>query len=117
MKISEANSNSMGGRNSRQVKKEIESSNSREIDEIAIKIAKIKSELNIYSLSVSVKESSTVNKTIKENPPGTTGMNEADTNAECGVSGKNMIPLSYTTRSADVFGFCHPREQWKMYLL
>ena len=32
-------------------------------------------------------------------------MNESDTNAECGVAGKNMIPLSFTNRSADVYGF------------
>ena len=42
---------------------------------------------------------------IKEHPAGTSGMNESDTNAECGVAGKNMIPLLFTNRSADVYGF------------
>ena len=103
--ISEANSNPMGGRNSRQVKNETDNLNLRVMEEVATKIAKLKSELDISSLTISVKESSTTYKQIKEHPPGTTGMNEADTNAECGVAGRNMIPLSYTTRSADVFGF------------
>ena len=106
--VSEANVNPMGGRNSRQasVRREADnvSSNNNQ-DVIKNKIAQLKSELNISSLTISVKKNSTNTHEIKEHPAGTKGMNEADTNAECGVAGRNMIPLSYTTRSADVFSF------------
>ena len=52
----------MGGRNLRQVKKETNNSNLSVIDEVATKIAKLKSELDISSLTISVKESSTTYK-------------------------------------------------------
>ena len=54
---------------------------------------------------MSVKENSRVVKSVKELPPGTKGFNEADTNAESGVAGANMILLSFTSRSAHVYGF------------
>ena len=103
--VSEINANAMGGRNSRQAKKDVENSNSKVNDGIATKIAKLKSELNISSLSLPVKENSTKRNTAGESPLGTVGANEADTNAECGVAGRNMIPLLHMTRSADIFGY------------
>ena len=44
----------------------------------------------------------------KDYPPGTVADNESDTNAKTGVAGKNMIVLSYTTRSADIYGYQNP---------
>ena len=57
--VSEINANAMGGRNSCQARKDVENSNSKVNDGIATKIAKLKSELNISSLPLFVKENST----------------------------------------------------------
>ena len=102
IKVSEANSNLMGGRNSCQARN---MSSSHIGNAVTSKIAKLKSELNISSLTMTIKKNATHTFQAKEHPPGTVGMNEADTNAECGVAGKNMIPLSYSSRLDDVFGF------------
>ena len=102
VQVLEANSNPIGGQNSRQAIKETKTV----IDNlVAEKVAKLKDELNISSLTVNVKKSSTQKYEIKEHPAGTVGMNELDTNAKCSVAGKNMIPLSFTNTSADVYGF------------
>lgn len=54
---------------------------------------------------MSIKKSTEEGRRNKESPAGTTGLNEADTNAETGVAGRNMLPIHFTTRSADVYGF------------
>ena len=104
--ISESNANPMGGRNSRQIKKE--SNSSETTGNISTRIQEVKKQLNISTLNISVKESSATPCGIKESTAGTRAMNESDTNAETGVPGKNMIPISFTMRSADVYRFLSP---------
>ena len=105
-----ANANPMGGRNERHQQRQEqrqESSNSSSPD-IATKIAQLKASLNISPVSTLCIQQTNLRPQQRPNweyPPGTVANNECDTNADCGVAGKNMIPLEYTTRSADVTGF------------
>lgn len=80
-------------------------SNNGAMDGITTKIAKFKSDLNISSLTMFVTKSSMEKNTGNESPASTTGFNKADTNTECDLAGSNRIPLSYTARTLDVFGF------------
>ena len=93
------NANPMGGRNERHQQRQ---QNSNEIDS---KIAELKTSLGISTLRIQQTSTKPQQHQNWECPPGTVANNECDTNADCGVAGKNMIPLEFTTRSADVTGF------------
>ena len=101
-----ANANPMGGRNERHQQRQEQAGAST--TDIATKIAELKASLNISPVStLSIKQTniSSQQRPNWESLPGTIGSNECDTNADCGVAGKNMIPLQFTMRSADVSGF------------
>ena len=102
-----ANSNPMGGRNERQAQRDQERQKQQfERQQISSRIAELRQELNLSPVKVTVKENKISQvQPAKEYPPGTVAVNESDTNAETGVAGKNMIPLAYTNRTADVFGY------------
>ena len=69
------------------------------------KIAELKTSLGISTLRVQQTSTKPQQHQNWECPPGTVANNECDTNADCDMAGKNMIPLEFTTRSADVTGF------------
>ena len=93
------NANPMGGRNERHQQRQ---QHSNEVDS---KIAELKTSLGISTLRIQQTSTKPRQRQNWEYPPGTIANNECDTNADCGVAGKNMIPLEFTTRSADVTGF------------
>ena len=102
----DTNANPMGGRNGRHQQRQDQANNVNQ--DVAARISELKAALNLSPVkTLSIKQTNIKPQQQQnwESLPGTMGSNECDTNADCGVAGKNMIPLKYTMRSADVSGF------------
>ena len=105
--IANANANPMGGQKQRQQHREQQRNNNNN-DDIRHRIAELRASLNISQVcKLRIKQAAISDTTHPrlEYPPRTAVFNECYTNAECGVAGINMIPISYTNRCADVNGY------------
>ena len=111
--ISTLNSNPMGGRNARQQQRNSDNRNNGNREElqsdIADRISALRSSISTMRVTINNVDANIPLQPL-EYPPGTLAPNEADTNAETSVAGKNMIPIEFTTRSADVYGYLGDRD-------
>ena len=104
--VNEVNTNPMGGCNlCQQQRANTDHSDGTTVIHQRIKELKAKWNIGAIVAHICSITSNDYNSKQFECPPNTRAINESDTNAETGVAGSNMIPISFTTRSADVYSY------------
>ena len=104
--VNEVNTNPMGGCNICQ-QQLANTDHSDGTTVIHQRIKELKAKLNIGAIVAHICSiiSNDYNSKQFECPPNTRAINESDTNAETGVAGSKIIPISYTIRYAEIYNY------------